>query len=95
MTVVDARRGFTWAGGFRGNWYLHYEEGTWQNMDETAPAVKGTVKVKRLTDYTVASGGGLQADIEIVWNLYDDAEASYNITGEWTGPVVVNTSGEL
>lgn len=95
MTGVDARRGFTWAGGFRGNWYLHYEEGTWQNMDETAPAVKGTVKVTRLTDYTVASGGGLQAKINIVWDLYDDAEASYNITGEWTGPVVVNTSGEL
>jgi hypothetical protein len=33
MTGTDARRGFTWDGGFRGNWYLHYAEGTWQNMD--------------------------------------------------------------
>ena len=95
MTGVDARRGFTWDGGFRGNWYLHYIEGTWQNMDETAPAVKGTVRVTRLTDYTVASGGGRQADLKIVWDLYDDTEASYNISGEWTGPVVVNTSSDL
>lgn len=95
MTGTDARRGFTWDGGFRGNWYLHYIEGTWQNMDETAPAVKGTVKVTRLSEYTMATGGGRQADMKIVWDLYDDAEASYNITGEWTGPVVVSTGGEL
>ena len=95
MTGTDARRGFTWDGGFRGNWYLHYAEGTWQNMDEMAPAVKGTVKVTRLTEFSVASGGGRQADFKIVWNLYDDAEASYNITGEWTGPVTTHTSAEL
>lgn len=95
MTGTDARRGFTWDGGFRGNWYLHYAEGTWQNMDEMAPAVKGTVKVTRLTEFSVASGGGRQADFKIVWDLYDDAEASYNITGEWTGPVTTHTSAGL
>ncbi len=95
MTGTDARRGFTWDGGFRGNWYLHYQEGTWQNMDEMAPAVKGTVKVTRLTEPAVAAGGGRQADFRFVWDLYDDAEASYNITGEWTGPVTVHTSAEL
>lgn len=95
MTGVDARRGFTWDGGFRGNWYLHYAEGTWQNMDEMAPAVKGTVTVTRLTELVVASGGGRQADFKFVWDLYDDAEASYNITGEWTGPVTVHTSAGL
>lgn len=95
MTGTDARRGFTWDGGFRGNWYLHYQEGTWQNMDEMAPAVKGTVKVTRLTEPVVAAGGGRQADFKFVWDLYDDAEASYNITGEWTGPVTVLTSAEL
>ena len=94
MTGVDARRGFTWDGGYRGNWYLHYQEGTWQNMDEMAPAVKGTVKVTRLTEYTLASGGGRQADFKLVWDLYDDTEASYNITGEWTGPVTVGNSLE-
>ena len=95
MTGVDTRRGFTWDGGYRGNWYLHYKEGTWQNMDEMAPAVKGTVKVTRLTEPTIAAGGGRQAEFKFVWDLYDDAEASYNITGEWTGPVTVHTSGEL
>ena len=95
MTGTDARRGFTWDGGFRGNWYLHYAEGTWQNMDEMAPAVKGTVKVTRLTEPVVAAGGGREAEFKFVWDLYDDAEASYNITGEWTGPVTVHTSGEL
>ena len=95
MTGTDARRGFTWDGGFRGNWYMHYQEGTWQNMDEMAPAVKGTVKVTRLSEPVVASGGGRQAEFKFVWDLYDDAEASYNITGEWTGPVNVRTSGEL
>ena len=92
MTGWDARRGFTWDGGFRGNWYLHYMEGTYQNMDEMAPAVKGTVKVSRLTDYSLASGGGRQAEFRFVWDLFDDAEASYNITGEWTGPVVIGSS---
>ena len=95
MTGTDARRGFTWDGGFRGNWYLHYIEGTYQNMDETAPAVRGTVTVTRLTDLKQAGVGSKVADFKFVWDLYDDSDASYNITGEWTGPVTVYTSGEL
>lgn len=95
MTGVDARRGFTWDGGYRGNWYLHYIPGTWQNMDKMAPAVKGTVKVTRLTEPAIAAGGGREAEFKFVWDLYDDAEASYNITGEWSGPVTVHTAGEL
>ena len=95
MTGTDARRGFTWAGGFRGNWYLHYIEGTYQNMDESAPAVKGTVTVTRLTDLKQAGVGSKVADFKFVWDLYDDSDASYNITGEWTGPVTVHTSAEL
>jgi len=88
MTGTDARRGFTWDGGFRGNWYLHYIEGTWQNMDETAPAVKGTVKVKRTSEYSVVSGGR-EAQFDLVWDLYDDTDNSYNITGEWSGPITL------
>ena len=95
MTGVDARRGFTWDGYFRGNWYLHFEEGSYQAMDQHAPAVKGTVKVTRLTEPVLATGGGRQAEFKFVWDLYDDAEASNNITGEWTGPVTVHTSAEL
>ena len=88
MTGIDARRGFTWDGGFRGNWYLHYIPGTWQNMDEMAPAVKGTVTVSRSSDY-VKTTEGKEATFKFVWDLYDDAEASYNITGEWSGPVTI------
>jgi hypothetical protein len=88
MTGTDARRGFTWDGGYRGNWYLHYIPGTWQNMDEMAPAVKGTVSVTRTSDY-VELADGREANFNIVWDLYDDAEASYNITGEWSGPVTL------
>ena len=94
MTGTDARRGFTWDGGFRGNWYLHLAEGSYQAMDEMAPAVKGTVKVTRLTELSVAAGGR-QAQFKFVWDLYDDTEASYNITGEWTGPITVHTSEEI
>ena len=93
MTGTDARRGFTWDGGYRGNWYLHYMEGTWQNMDEMAPAVKGTVSVKRTTEYSVATGGR-EAQFELVWNLYDDSEASNNISGEWSGPITIYSGAE-
>lgn len=59
--------------------------------------------VKRLVGstqyhYDLVSGSfnvGRQADFRIVWDLYDDAEASYNITGEWTGPVTTHTSAGL
>ena len=93
MTGVDARRGFTWDGYFRGNWYLHFLEGSYQNMDEMAPAVKGTVKVTRTTELQTASGGR-EAQFKIVWDLYDDSEASNNITGEWTGPITVYSGAE-
>ena len=89
MTGVDARRGFTWDGGYRGNWYLHYIPGTYQNMDEMAPAVKGTVKVTRTSEYKMVIGER-EADFNIVWDLYDDAEASYNISGEWSGPITLS-----
>ena len=89
MTGVDARRGFTWQGGYRGNWYLHYIPGTYQNMDEMAPAVKGTVTVTRTSDY-VELEDGREANFNIVWDLYDDAEASYNIAGEWAGPITLS-----
>lgn len=88
MTGVDARRGFTWDGGYRGNWYMHYDEASGQKADEHAPAVKGTVKVTRTSDYTTTSEGRT-AEFKFVWDLFDDAEASYNIKGEWSGPVVV------
>ena len=88
MTGTDARRGFTWDGGYRGNWYLHYIPGTWQNMDEMAPAVKGTVTVTRTSDYVELSDGR-EANFNIVWDLFDDAEASYNIKGEWIGPITL------
>ncbi|MBR5141594.1 MAG: hypothetical protein IKW55_03855 [Bacteroidales bacterium] len=93
MTGVDARRGFTWDGYFRGNWYLHFLEGTYQNMDEIAPAVRGTVTVTRTTELKAASGGR-EAEFKIVWDLYDDSEASNNVTGEWTGPVTVYNGGD-
>jgi hypothetical protein len=89
MTGVDARRGFTWDGGFRGNWYFHYMPQTWQNMDEMAPAVKGTVTVTRTSDY-VELADGREANFNIVWDLFDDAEASYNIVGEWAGPITLS-----
>lgn len=93
MTGTDARRGFTWDGGFRGNWYLHYIEGSYQNMDETAPAVKGTIKVVRNSEYT-AVVGGREAEFSLVWDLYDDTEASYNISGEWAGPITLYSDAE-
>lgn len=47
----NARRGFTWStDGWRGNWYMHYETGNHQILDEHAPAVNGWVKVTRTSD---------------------------------------------
>lgn len=102
MTGWDTRRGFTWDGGFRGVWYMHYIEGTWQNLDETAPAVSGTVKVTRTSDIKFVPGGldehqmpalgGLKADFKLVWELYDDAVPANKISGEWSGPLTVVTS---
>ena len=108
----NARRGFTWKeDGFRGVWYKHYLEDHLYNMDEQAPAIKGTITVKRTSDvlynsmsYTVERMWSDLLEKEIVttyvspvvayqyelsWELYDDSEASYKITGDWTGPVEI------
>ena len=70
---TNARRGFTWAeDGFRGNWYLHYEEGQYMMLDEHAPAINGWVKVTRTGDDTY--------DFE--WDFIDDCPGTPNkITG--------------
>jgi hypothetical protein len=62
-------------------------------MDETAPAVKGTIKVVRNSEYT-AVVGGREAEFSLVWDLYDDTEASYNISGEWAGPITLYSDAE-
>ena len=69
----NARRGFTWSeDGFRGNWYMHYEKGQHQILDEHAPAVNGWVKVTRTTDDLY--------DFE--WEFFDDNPGTHNkITG--------------
>ena len=73
----NARRGFTWASdGYRGNWYQHYEKGRHHVLDEHAPAINGTVKVKRTA-----------ADIyDIEWDFIDDYPGTPNkITGSIKG----------
>lgn len=69
----NARRGFTWASdGYRGNWYQHYETGSHHVLDEHAPAINGTVKIKR-TDVDV---------YDIEWDFIDDLPGTPNkITG--------------
>lgn len=76
----NARRGFTWAeDGFRGNWYMHYETGNHQILDEHAPAVNGWVKVTRTADNVY--------DFE--WEFYDDNPGTHNkITGSIDGCLV-------
>ena len=81
---------------------MHYIEGTWQNLDEEAPAVSGTIKVTRTSDIKFVPGGidehqmptrgGLNADFNLVWELYDDAVPANKISGEWAGPLTVVTS---
>lgn len=88
---AHARRGFTWDGGFRGNWYLHYIEGSYQNMDETAPAVKGTIKVTRNDDYLIIAGAKT-ATFKLEWALIDDTEAAYEINGEWEGKIEIKSN---
>lgn len=74
----NGRRGFTWAvGGYRGNWYLHYETGRHFIIDGHAPAINGTVKVVRTSE----------TNYEITWDLIDDAPTPNKITGSWSGPV--------
>ena len=89
MTGWDARRGFTYSGGFDGNWYLHYEEGSWQSLDINAPAVKGTTTVTRTSEWESVVGGR-QANFTLKWDLYDDTDQANNITGEWSGPIVAH-----
>ena len=69
----NARRGFTWASdGYRGNWYQHYQIGSHHVLDEHAPAINGTVKIKR-TDVDV---------YDIEWDFIDDLPGTPNkITG--------------
>lgn len=76
----NGRRGFTWSeDGFRGNWYLHYETGRHMILDGHAPAVHGTVSVKRTSD----------TNYEFEWDLMDDGVTQNNITGSWSGPVTI------
>jgi hypothetical protein len=62
-------------------------------MDEMAPAVKGTITVTRTSDFA-AVAGGREAQFSLVWDLYDDTEASYNISGEWAGPITLYSDAE-
>ena len=71
-----SRRGFTWDGWFRGVWYYHLKDGKYYEMDENAPAVKGTIKVFRKGNV-----------YKLTWDLQDDAESPNKITGTWEGVV--------
>ena len=77
----NSRRGFTWDGWFSGVWYYHMKDGKYFEMDENAPAVKGTIKVYRKGNV-----------YKFTWDLQDDAEAPNKITGTWEGQLkrVVN-----
>ena len=72
----NTRRGFTWDGWFSGVWYYHMKDGKYFEMDENAPAVKGTIKVYRKGSV-----------YKFTWDLQDDAEAPNKITGTWEGPL--------
>lgn len=80
----NGRRGFTWDGGFRGNWYLHYKKNNHQVQDGHAPAIHGTVKVTRTTNVT-----DNVATYSFTWELKDDRKSQNTITGSWTGPVTI------
>ena len=84
----NTRRGFTWDGGYRGVWYFHYLEKHWLNMDEHAPAIRGTVKAKSLTDPKTVNGHKV-VELYLEWDLIDDSDAANKITGSWTGPVTI------
>ena len=71
-----SRRGFTWDGWFRGVWYYHLKDDKYYEMDENAPAVKGTIKVFRKGNI-----------YKLTWDLQDDAESPNKITGTWEGVV--------
>ena len=66
----NSRRGFTWSSdGFRGTWYMHYETGRHQVLDEHAPAVNGWVKVVRTSEDVY--------DFE--WEFIDDNPGTPNV----------------
>lgn len=91
MTGYDycnGRRGFTWSeGGFRGNWYLHYEENRHFILDGHAPAINGTVTVTRTSEIDPATN---VAEFKFEWDFIDDALTPNSITGSWTGPVTIS-----
>lgn len=85
----NSRRGFTWSSdGYRGVWYFHYKEKHWLNLDEHAPAVRGTIKIKSLENPT-AVDGKKNLNLSVEWDLIDDTDAANKITGSWSGPVVI------
>ena len=68
---------------------MHYLEDHWLNMDEHAPAVRGTIKVKSLNDPKTVDGRTV-VEYALEWNLIDDSDAANRITGSWTGPVSIH-----
>ena len=52
------------------------QDGKYYQMDENAPAVKGTIKVFRKGNI-----------YKLTWDLQDDAESPNKITGTWEGVV--------
>lgn len=73
----NGRRGFTWStDGYRGNWYMHYEENKHQILDGFAPAINGWVKVTRTAE----------DKYDFKWNFIDDYPGTANkITGSING----------
>jgi len=85
----NSRRGFTWSSdGYRGVWYFHYLEDHWMNLDEHAPAIRGSIKISSLeAPETIKDSTVLK--LKVVWDLIDDTDAANKITGTWTGPVTI------
>lgn len=70
-------QGYFYNGGLSGTRYMHYEEGRYRVMDMLAPAVSGTVTIQKNADETYS----------VNMALVDDA--GFNITGDWTGNVLL------
>lgn len=84
----NSRRGFTWAGGYRGVWYFHYLEDHYYNMDEHAPFVRGKIRIKTIASPKMVDGR-MVADMSVTWDLIDDSDAANRVWGTWTGPVTI------
>jgi hypothetical protein len=85
----NSRRGFTWAtDGYRGVWYFHYLEKHWLNLDEHAPAIRGSIIVKSLENPKTVNGHQVLT-LKVDWDLIDDSDAANKIRGSWTGPVTI------